>query len=121
LCEAQDEDGATVRMAQVATRAALVGGNCTYSTEMMIRQVLDHGQAWTIRAAMRPAEPLPSKIAAPYVIGPDDTRVLANRLLDDAVEQLGEGHRALGLRGKSMLVQGQEFLVVTSIVAQPPS
>ena len=72
--------------AACAKKAELVGSNCSYSTSMMARQVLDDGRPYAFAGTLAPAPAaLSSHVAAPYTIGPDGVRVVANELLDELV------------------------------------
>lgn len=92
-----------------AKKASLVGSACSFSTGMMASRVLEQGTAFTYTGLLREAaEPLASKVAAPFVVGPDAIRVIANEIVEDA-----QTDERMTWTGKTLEVDGVTYFVVT--------
>ena len=92
-----------------AKKASLVGSACSYSTGMMASRVLEQGEAFTYTGTLREASsPLASKVAAPFQVGPEAIRVIAN----EVVESASPSDR-MDWSGKVLEVEGVKYFVVT--------
>jgi hypothetical protein len=92
-----------------AKKASLVGSACSYSTGMMASRVLEQGKSFAYTGTLQEAaEPLSSKVAAPFVVGPESIRVIAN----EVVETASVGER-MNWSGKVLEVDGVKYFVVT--------
>jgi hypothetical protein len=101
--------------AKCARTTDLVGvENCAWTTGMMAQRVLADGVPWTFVGRLVPSDnDLPSKVAAPYTVGPAGTiHVVANEVLE-ALEQRGATTARLELTGKLLEVEGIKYLVIT--------
>lgn len=102
-----------VSAAHCARTAELLGKNCSYSTGMMARRVLEEGSDWAWAGPLT-ASPnnLATMVAAPFTIG-DGVHVIANELVEVIA---GEGHAnaRLSLVGKLLEVDGVGYVVLTS-------
>lgn len=103
-----------------ARQGDLVGPeNCAWTTSLMAQRVLADGAPYTYIGSITLSDRvLPSKVAAPYTIGPDGAMfVIAN----EVIETLGGEHRAsLGrveLSGKVLEVDGIVYFVATGVSA----
>ncbi|MCA9569267.1 MAG: hypothetical protein KC656_15570 [Myxococcales bacterium] len=102
-------DAASPDAASCAKKAALVGSACSYSTGMMASRVLEQGKDFTYTGTLRKAdEPLASKVAAPYTVGPDSIRVIANEVVETASPDA-----RTTWTGKTLEVDGVRYFVVT--------
>ena len=102
---------------QSATQAELVGPeNCAWTTTMMAQRVLDQGAPWTYVGRLAPsAVVLPSKVAAPYTVGPDaGIFVIANEVLDTLVRS-GATRSRVQITGKVLSVEGISYFVPTVV------
>lgn len=110
-----------------ARQAELVGPeSCAWTTTMMAQRVLEQGVPWTYVGRLTAAEgTLPSKVAAPYTVGPDATiHVIANEVLDALVRdgaapaRVGPSHDndRVELSGKVLEVEGITYFVATELV-----
>jgi len=100
-----------------ASRAELVGPeNCGWTTTMMAQRVLDEGAPWTYVGRLAPsAVVLPSKVAAPYTVGPDaGIYVIANEVLDSLVRS-GATRSRVQVTGKVLEVEGISYFVPTVV------
>ena len=96
--------------AACAKKAALVGGACSYSTGMMASRVLEQGKNFTYTGALVPTdEVLPSQVAAPFIVGPQHVRVIAN----EVVESASDSQSRMTWTGKLLEVEGVQYFVVT--------
>lgn len=99
--------------AHCARSSALVGSNCSYSTGMMARRVVEEGRDWSWEGALSVTpNTLASTVAAPFSAG-TGTHVIANEL----VESLSGGglvQANLALAGKLLEVDGVRYVVLTS-------
>ena len=102
---------------RAAKHPELIANNCSFSTEILVRMVLEKGTAWNVRGTLREAAPLATKVAAPFVIGPGDTRVLANGHLDVLAQKPSVMSSAVSLEGRVLNVHGQEYYAVTAVLA----
>ena len=102
---------------RAAKHPELIANNCSFSTEILVRMVLEKGTAWNVRGTLREAAPLATKVAAPFVIGPGDTRVLANGHLDVLAQKPSVMGSAVSLEGRVLNVHGQEYYAVTAVLA----
>ncbi len=103
--------------AHCARSRALVAGNCSYTTGMVARRVVEEGADWTSAEEALAAVPntLSSLVAAPYRTT-DGAYLIANEL----VELLASGGHArarLVLGGKVLEVDGVRYVVLTSFQA----
>ena len=91
----------------------LVGANCSYSTGMMARRVVEDGQEWSFVGTLTATDnALTSLVAAPFTAGAGP-HVIATELLEQLVQQ---GHAAarLSLMGRVLEVDGVRYVVLTS-------
>lgn len=96
-----------------AKEASLVGQNCSYTTGMFARRVVEEGQDWTWQGALTDArDELSSQVAAPFAAEPG-TRVIANELVE-TLKGAGHVHSRLALTGKLLDVDGVRYVVLTS-------
>lgn len=109
---------------EVASDAARVGrspdllvGSCSYSTARLIERVLRKGTVHTFVGHLRPAERLENKVAAPFVVGPEGVRVLANARLDELVGRVPPGERAVQVVGRILEEHGVRYFVITEVVS----
>ncbi len=103
--------------AACAKKAELVGGNCSYSTGMMAQRVVAEGSPWTFAGSLAKADgELSSHVAAPYSVGPDGVRVVANEVLDNVADASMLDNR-LNLEGKVLEVDGVKYFVLTGYSA----
>ena len=101
--------------AKCARQAELVGtGNCAWTTGLMAQRVLTEGVPWTFVGKLVPStNDLPSKVAAPFTVGPDATiHVIANEVLD-VLQRAGSTVNRLEISGKLLEVDGIKSLVIT--------
>ncbi len=96
-----------------ARAGQLIGSNCSYTTGMMARRVLEEGQEWAYVGELA-ASPnnLPSMVAAPYTVS-DGFHVIANELVE-MMNQEGHAQARLSLVGKLLEVDGVRYVVLTS-------
>ena len=99
--------------AHCAKSEQLVGSNCSYTTGMMARRVMEEGQDWRWTGELvAGANNLTSSVAVPFEAG-GGTHVIANELL----ETLSSGGHARGrhaFTGKLLEVDGVRYVVLTS-------
>lgn len=98
-----------------ATSTQLVGANCSYSTGLMARRVVEEGRPWQGIDALDPAgDKLESSVSAPFTVGPEDGfRVIANELVQVLTDG-GHLQDRLRLQGKWLEVDGVRYVVLTS-------
>ncbi len=98
-----------------ATRTDLVGANCSYSTGLMARRVVDQGAPWRGQSGLVPTQDkLESGVAAPFLVGPDDGfRVIANEVVQVLCDG-GHAQEQLELTGRWLEVDGVRYVVLTS-------
>ena len=103
--------GATADPTHCATKAALVGANCSWSTGTMAQRVLEEGKPWTYTGSLDKSENiLESRVAAPFTVGPDqDIFVVANAVLDQI-----DAQNRLTLEGRKLEVDGVHYFVATN-------
>lgn len=91
-----------------AKNAALVGGNCSWSTGAMAQRVDAEGKATALTAKLAKQEQkLPSQVAVPFQVG--DMYVIANEVIEQA-----DASATLALTGKMLEVDGVKYFLVTS-------
>lgn len=115
-CKVADDDGAA-NPAQCAREAELLSPEaCAWTTTMMAQRVLEQGVPWTYVGRLVPAQDtLPSRVAAPYTVGPDDTiHVIANQVLDELVRG-GDTLSRVHLAGKTLEVEGITYFVAVEL------
>ena len=96
-----------------AKKADLIGKNCSYTTGMMARHVLMDGAPFTFEGTLIPTDnTLDSQVAAPYMVGPDQSMVIANELLQSLVEEELETQR-VQLEGHQLEVDEVTYFVLT--------
>ena len=97
-----------------AKKADLVGANCSYTTGKMAQRVMEQGRTWSFTGNLASTDnELPSKVAAPFSVGPDGrVKVVANEILEDLVAGGVEGR--VVLEGRLLEVDGVEYAVLTS-------
>jgi len=96
-----------------ARAASLVGSNCSYTTGMMARRVIEEGQDWTyIGELAQTGNDLANKVAAPYSVA-DGFHVIANELVE-VLSQEGHANARLSLAGRLLEVDGVRYVVLTS-------
>ncbi|MES2638901.1 MAG: hypothetical protein V4850_05445 [Myxococcota bacterium] len=95
----------------------LLGSNCSYTTGMMARRVLEEGQDWSYVGSLTPSSnDLVSMVAVPYT-APDRSAAEVNVIANELVELMAvEGHvnARLSLVGKLLEVDGVRYVVLTS-------
>ena len=92
-----------------AKKASLIGGNCSYSTNLMAQKVMERGTAFTYTGTFLTAEnKLDSHVAAPFVIH-DDIYVIANQV----VENVTDTDARLAMTGKMLEVDGTKYFLLT--------
>lgn len=101
--------------AHTATRASLIGANCSYSTGSMARRVMDEGIDWSAEDRLaRTSNDHQNHVAAPFVLSGDPAvHIVASELLQlvpdpDATPPL------LALSGRSLEVDGVRYVVLTA-------
>ena len=112
--QAHNPAGEGTDPARCARQAELVGPeNCAWTTGMMAQRVLTDGVPWTfVGKLVRSTNDLPSKVAAPFTVGPDASiHVVANEVLE-ALERQGAIAGRLELTGKLLEVDGVKYLVI---------
>lgn len=96
-----------------ARTGALIGSNCSYTTGMMARRVVEEGQDWTyVGELTSSSNNLGSMVAAPYTVA-DGFHVIANELVE-VMSQEGHAQARLSLVGKLLEVDGVRYVVLTS-------
>lgn len=97
-----------------AKNAELVGSNCSYSTGMMAQRVLEEGKPYTFTGKLAPSSnELRSRVAAPYVIGPEsEVNVVANEVVESLVAS-GAGAIRITVTGRLLEVDGIQYFVAT--------
>lgn len=111
--------GADADPASTARRVELVGAEaCAWTTGAMARRVLEEGAPWSFVGRVEPsANALPSKVAAPYTLGPDGrVHVVANAVLEKLVAAGLLGQR-LEFVGRLLEVDGTTYFVATEASA----
>lgn len=104
--------------AACAKKAELVGGACSYTTGMMAQRVLTEGKPWTYTGRLaQVSNSLDSHVAAPFVVGPSSTYVIANAVLE-ALTTAGAHHGRVALEGRLLEVEGVTYFVLTDFAAQ---
>lgn len=99
---------ATLDPTHCAKSSALVGEDCSYSTNLMAQRVHAEGQDTTVTAKLERVDTaLASHVAAPWKVG--DMRVIAN-----SVAETLDVTSTLALAGKVLEVDGVKYLLVTS-------
>jgi hypothetical protein len=102
-----------------ARRADLVGSEaCAWTTGAMAARVLDEGTPWTVVGRLAAtANALPSKVAAPYTLGPDaQVHVIANTVLEK-LQATGLVGNRLEFTGRLLEVDGTTYFVATEVSA----
>jgi hypothetical protein len=103
-----------------ARRVELVGSEaCAWTTGAMAQRVLEEGTPWSFVGRLT-ASPnaLPSKVAAPYTLGPDgEVFVVANVVLEKVQESGIVGSR-LEFVGRLLEVDGTSYFVATEVSAK---
>lgn len=89
-----------------------MGTNCSYTTGMMARRVVEEGADWSYVGALTPStNDLESLVAAPFTAG--GHHVIANELVEAlTVDGLSNVRMILG--GKLLEVDGVRYVVLTS-------
>lgn len=103
--------------ASAASHAArggeLIGSNCSYTTGMMARRVLEEGQDWTyVGELTASSNNLGSMVAVPYT-ATEGVNIIANELVEVMAVDGHVGSR-LSLAGKVLEVDGVRYVVLTS-------
>ncbi|MEZ4316019.1 MAG: hypothetical protein R3F61_00875 [Myxococcota bacterium] len=107
---AKAESDAQLDAAACAKKADLVGAACSYSTGMMASRVLEQGKSFTYTGRLTPTnEVLASQVAAPFLVGPEKVRVIAN----EVVESASATDARMTWTGKLLEVDGVQYFVVT--------
>lgn len=108
------EQSATMETASHCARSGeLIGSNCSYTTSMMARRVLEEGQDWAWTGSLTASgNALPSSVAAPYV-AQASTYVIATELVEGLKADDATASR-LSLAGKLLEVDGVRYVVLTS-------
>ncbi len=97
-----------------AARAGeLIGSNCSYTTGMMARRVLEEGQDWAFVGELAASSNnLGSMVAVPFTAS-EGVNVIANELVEVMTADGHVGSR-LSLAGKVLEVDGVRYVVLTS-------
>ena len=96
-----------------AHMAQLIGGNCTQTTGLVAKQVLDDGRPWAFTGRLVPTEnDLHSEVAAPFAVGPNGVNVIANEVLEELL-RFDLADDRLALEGRVLGVDGVQYFVVT--------
>ena len=99
--------------AHCARSSALVGANCSYTTGMVARRVVEEGDDWIYTGLLTVApNTLSSHVAAPFTAAAGDY-VVANELLE-ALQARGSAGARLSLGGRVLEVDGVRYVVITS-------
>ncbi|MFT4621737.1 MAG: hypothetical protein ACI8PZ_000389 [Myxococcota bacterium] len=94
--------------ADCAKKAEFIGGNCSYSTNMMAQKVMEQGTSFTYTGSMDKSEnKLESHVAAPFTIK-GDIHVIANGVLDT----LSAVDARLAMDGKLLEVDGTKYFLL---------
>jgi hypothetical protein len=98
-----------------ATKAHLVGANCSYTTGMMAQRVLAEGDPWNYTGRILESENnLESHVAAPFTAGPEGKiNVVATEVLEALTDEDLQDQRVT-LDGMRLEVDGVTYFVVTS-------
>lgn len=101
--------------AHPATRASLIGANCSYTTGSMARRVMAEGVDWSAEDRLEPAaNSLETRVAVPYVLHQDpSTYVVASELLQVVPDPARSRHR-LAMSGRTLEVDGVRYVVLTA-------
>lgn len=107
--------------ASVATHCAkgdkLLGQNCSYTTGLFARRVMEEGEEWSwVGALAETHDGLASQVAAPFV-AEEGTRVIANELVEMLVNG-GHARSRVAVTGKLLDVDGVRYVVLTSFRIQ---
>ena len=109
---AATDPNAAANPAACAKKAELVGSGCSHTTGMMAQRVLAEGAPYTYAGTLVKADSeLTSHVAAPFVVGPDKIRVVANEVL----EGFSAGDQRVSLEGKLLEVDGVKYFVLTQV------
>jgi hypothetical protein len=99
---------AAVSASDCAKKAEFIGGNCSYSTNMMAQKVMDQGESFSYTGAMFKSDnELDSHVAAPFTIK-GDIHVIANAVLDTLPGVDGR----MAMNGKMLEVDGTKYFLV---------
>ncbi len=99
---------ANVNASDCAKKAEFIGGNCSYSTNMMAQKVMEQGAAFSYTGSMDKSDnKLDSHVAAPFVIK-GDIHVIANAVLDT----LGAVDGRMAMNGKMLEVDGTKYFLL---------
>jgi hypothetical protein len=110
---ASNVEGATLASATLdpthcAKNAALVGENCSYSTNLMAQRVHAEGKDTTLTGKLEKADAvLASQVAAPWSVA--GLRVIANEVAASL-----DATAMLSMTGKVLEVDGVKYLLVTA-------
>lgn len=101
--------------AHTATRASLIGSNCSYSTGSMARRIMDEGTDWSAEDRLaRTSNDHQNHVAAPFVLlGDPAVHIVASELLQ-LVPEPGASPPRLELTGRSLEVDGVRYVVLTA-------
>jgi hypothetical protein len=108
------EASATLDTASHCARSGeLIGTNCSYTTGMMARRVLEEGQDWSWTGSLVSSpNNLTSQVAAPYQ-AQGTSWVIATELVEALKADEATASR-LALVGKLLEVDGVRYVVLTS-------
>jgi hypothetical protein len=112
-CAAHERD--EIDPARTAHKPELVGPEaCSWTTSMVAQRVLEQGTPWTyVGKLAASAEPLPSRVASPFTVGPDQRiHVVANQILEQVEPR--DGAR-VELTGRVLEVDGITYFVATAV------
>lgn len=117
-CPGEKTAAAIPNPAASARNVELVGDACAWTTGAMAARILEEGTPWSVVGRLSPApNELPSKVAAPYTLGPDArVRVVANAVLERLI-QTGSASGRLEFTGRLLEVDGTTYFVATEVSA----
>ncbi len=99
--------------AHSARSKELLGANCSFTTGMTARRVLEEGAPFSWVGPVTPTDnALPSRVAAPYRV--EDGVLLVATAVLEAMVQEGLAGAKLRLEGRSLELDGVRYVVLTA-------
>jgi hypothetical protein len=101
-----------------ARQGELVGlENCAWTTSLMAQRVLADGAPYTYVGGLVPSTlALPSKVAAPFTVGPATGPGAMFVIANEVLGTLGSSAGRVKLTGKVLEVEGIRYFVATGVV-----